>query len=134
VAQVTPAASVANTIDRELLRHRMPSAFGDNSNATLVEVTYAPGGSTRPHRHPCPVVGYVVEGALRMQMEGGAEHIYRAGDAFYEDPNDVHLVSANASSKTVARFVAFFACHDDVSLAPLPVTVVPPAASGGAHP
>ena len=123
--------SVRKTTDREVLRHRLPPELGDSSSVTLYEVSYPPGGSTRPHRHQCPVVAYVVEGAIRMQLQGGAERVYQAGEAFYEDPTDVHLISANGSSKTDARFVAFFVCRDDV---PLTVPVAPPTASAAVHP
>jgi quercetin dioxygenase-like cupin family protein len=122
--------SIRSATDRELLRHRLPPEFGDGSNVTLVEVSYPPGGSSRPHRHPCPVVAYVVDGAVRVRLQGGAESVYHAGEAFYEGPTDVHLISANASATTVARFVAFFACRDEV---PLSVPVAP-ADSGGARP
>jgi quercetin dioxygenase-like cupin family protein len=123
--------SVQQTADREVLRHGMPHEFGEHSNVTLLEVSYPPSGSSRPHRHPCPVVAYVVDGSIRMQVQGGAEHVYEAGEAFYEDPTDVHLVSANASSKTAAKFVAFFVCRDD---APLSVPVAPPVGSGAMQP
>ena len=69
---------------------------------------------------PCPVVGYVEEGALRMQVKGEPEAIYKAGESFYEAPNGAHLVSANASDKEAAEFIAFFVCDRDT---PLSVTV-----------
>jgi quercetin dioxygenase-like cupin family protein len=116
--------SIRQTTDRELLRHEMRPEFGDRPNVTLVEVSYPPGGSSRPHRHPCPVVAYVVDGAVRVQLQGGAERVYRAGEAFYEDPTDIHLISANGSLRSDARFVAFFVCHDGV---PLSVPVTPSA-------
>lgn len=123
--------SVPQTADREVLRHGLPRDFGEKSNVTLVEVTYPPSASSRPHRHPCPVVAYVVEGAIRMQVKGGAEHVYQAGEAFYEDPTDVHLVSANGSSKSPAKFVAFFVCREE---APLSLPVAPSTGSGAAQP
>ena len=51
-----------------------------------------------PTRHPCPVIGYVLHGAVRMQVKGGPEALYQAGDSFYEAPNGIHLVSKNASA------------------------------------
>jgi hypothetical protein len=65
-------------------------------------------------------------------VQGSPERIYKAGEALYEAPTDVHLVSANASSKDPARFVAFFVCP---AAAPLSVAVSPaPAPSGAAQP
>jgi hypothetical protein len=40
-----------------------------------------------PHSHPSPVIGYVLKDAVRMQVKGGTQGIYRAGDssAFYPE-------------------------------------------------
>ena len=89
---------------------------GDRLSVQVVEVIYGPGGSSPPHRHPCPVVGYVVEGALRTQVKGEPEAIYRAGERFYEAPNGVHLISANASDKEPVRFLASFTCDRETPL------------------
>ena len=56
------------------------------------------------------MIGYVLEGAVRMQVKGQDEKIYRAGDTFFESPGDVHAVSANVSQDQPARFLAFFVC------------------------
>ncbi len=95
---------------------------------TTVEVTYPPGGSSAPHSHPCPVIGYVLKGTVRMQVKGGALSTYTAGDSFYEAPNGVHLVSENASAKQPANFLAFFICDH---AAPLSAKV---PAGGGIQP
>ena len=76
-----------------------PALDGAHLKVQLVEVTYAPGGSSPTHSHPCPVIGYVVQGALRTQVKGEAETVDRAGESFYEAPNGVHQISANASDK-----------------------------------
>lgn len=89
---------------------------GNQLRATLVEVSYAPGGSSAPHSHLCPVVGYVVNGALRSQVKGEPEHIYKAGESFYEAANGLHQISANASATEPAKFVAFFICDHDTPL------------------
>lgn len=89
---------------------KLPALNGEHLEATIVEVTYPPGGANGPHRHPCPVIGYVLEGALRMQVKGETEKIYKAGDTFFERPSDIHVVSANASQEAPARFLAYFVC------------------------
>ena len=76
--------------------------------------------STPPHTHPCAVVGYVVEGSLRMRVEGQPEKLYSVGESFYEAPNGVHAVSANASATQPAKLIAYFVCDHD---APLSVNV-----------
>ncbi|MCI0355092.1 MAG: cupin domain-containing protein [Acidobacteria bacterium] len=101
---------------RIALSHALPQLDGRRLEVTVVEVTYRPGGASSPHRHPCPVFGYVVEGALRTQVQGEPEVIYQVGESFYEGPNAVHLVSANASQTEPTRFLAYFTCDRDTPL------------------
>lgn len=93
----------------------------------IVEVTYGPGEFSPPHSHPCPVIGYVLAGSVRMQVKGEREAIYKVGDSFYEAPNGVHLVSANASQTKPAKFLAYFVCDHETPLS-LPV---PASKTGG---
>src|ERR1700731_3321975 len=67
--------------------HALPQLDGGHLEVTVVEVTYGPGEFSSPHSHPCAVTGYVVEGALRTQVQGGPEAIYKVGESFYEAPN-----------------------------------------------
>ena len=133
VAQVANSASSNKDTGhaRIAFSHALPHLDGTQLKATIVEVTYGPGGSSGPHSHPCPVIGYVIEGALRTQVKGEAEAIYQAGQSFYEAPNGVHMISANASDKVPVKFLAYFVCDHDT-----PLSVAPPAAapSGGEKP
>jgi len=101
---------------RVLLSQTLPKLDGDNLKAVLVEVNYGPGEASMPHSHPCAVIGYVVQGALRTQISGHSETIYKAGESFYEAPNGVHLISANASSTQPAKLVAYLICNRDSPL------------------
>jgi quercetin dioxygenase-like cupin family protein len=114
--QRASAHSQANDRARIVLSKRLSNLDGDHLKAVLVEVNYGPGERSLPHSHPCPVIGYVVEGALRTQVKGEAEMIYKAGESFYEAPNGVHLVSANASSTGPAKLVAYLICDRDTPL------------------
>ena len=104
---------------RVAFSHDLPPLLGDKLSVTIVEVNYGPGESSEPHSHPCPVIGYVLEGTLRTQVKGEPEAIYKAGESFYEAPNGVHLVSANASDKDRAKLLAYFICgqHAPLSVA-----------------
>jgi len=62
----------------------------------------------------------VLEGAIRTQVKGESDAIYHAGQTFYEPPNGVHQVSANASTTEPARLLALFTCDHE---APLSVPV-----------
>jgi len=95
---------------RVAFSHDLPGLIGDKLSVTIVEVNYGPGESSAPHSHPCPVIGYVLEGTLRTQVKGEPQAIYKAGESFYESPNGVHVVSANASDKEQARLLAYFVC------------------------
>jgi quercetin dioxygenase-like cupin family protein len=85
------------------------------------EVTYGPGEWSPAHSHLCAVIGYVIEGAVRMQVKGEPEATYKAGQSLYEAPNGVHAISANASKTERARFLAYFTCDRES-----PLTVAAP--------
>jgi quercetin dioxygenase-like cupin family protein len=98
---------------RIVFSQSLPQLDAAHLKVTTVEVTYPPGGASAPHSHPCPVIGYVLRGAVRMQVKGGPVSVYRPGDSFYEAPNGVHQVSANASTKEPAVFLAYFICDHE---------------------
>jgi quercetin dioxygenase-like cupin family protein len=99
-----------------VLAQTFPKMDSEHLKATLVEVNYGPGESSEPHSHPCPVIGYVLAGALRTQVRGEKEAVYAAGESFYEPANGVHAVSANASQTEPAKFLAYFVCDHDAAL------------------
>ena len=96
--------------------HDLPPMSGGSLAVTIVEVDFGPGESSMPHSHPCPVIGYVVEGTLRNQVKGEPEAVYKAGESFYEPPNGVHLVAANASDTQPAKLLAYFVCDHKAAL------------------
>ena len=96
--------------------HTLEPLDGSHLKATVVEVRYGPGQSSPPHSHPCPVVGYVLEGSLRTQVRGEPEAVYTAGQGFYEAANGAHIVSANASTDKPVRFLAYFTCDRETPL------------------
>jgi len=95
---------------RVALSHALPALNGEKLAVNVVEVTYGPGEASPSHSHPCPVIAYVAQGEIRSQVEGQPETVYKTGDTFYEAPNGVHAVSANASQTKPAKLVAFFVC------------------------
>jgi quercetin dioxygenase-like cupin family protein len=119
-ADVAASHGPAKDRVRTVLSKPLPKLNGDHLKAVLLEVRYGPGEASSPHSHPCAVIGYVVEGSVRTQVKGEPEAIYKVGESFYEAPNGVHLVSANASSTEPAMFLAYLLCDRD---APLSVDV-----------
>ncbi|MGA7930118.1 MAG: cupin domain-containing protein [Candidatus Sulfotelmatobacter sp.] len=131
-AQVTGDASRDHAErSRIAFSHALPKLDSSHLVVTVVEVTYGPGESSPPHSHPCAVVGYVVNGALRTQVKGEAEAVYKTGESFYEAPNGIHQVSANASLKKPVKFIAYFVCDHDT---PLSAAVPAGPSSGGQQP
>jgi len=123
----SPKPSTRKDRARVLLATPIPALDGAHVKTTLVEVNYGPGEASPPHTHPCAVIGYVAEGSLRMRVEGQPEKLYSVGESFYEAPNGVHAVSANASATQPAKLIAWFVCDHD---APLSVNV-PASHTGG---
>lgn len=74
----------------------------------MLTVEYAPGASSGKHRHNAHTFVYVLEGAVIMQVEGGEAVTLGPGQTFYEAPEDIHLVSRNASDSQSAKFLVFF--------------------------
>lgn len=103
----------SNEEDRVVISQALPKLDGNHLKITAVEVVYGPGGGSAPHSHPCAVIGYVAEGAIRTQVKGEAEATYKAGQSFYEPPNGVHLVSANASKTKPAKLIAYLLCDHE---------------------
>lgn len=98
-----------------IFSHALPSMNGTTLHVQIVDVTYAPGGSSKPHSHTCPAIVYVVDGALCSQTRGEPARTYGRGETFYEAPNRVHQISANASKTTPAHFLAYFICDTGAS-------------------
>ena len=72
---------------------------------TMETVEYAPGGKSAPHRHHAQVFVYVLEGSVRMQVQGSPTVTLGPGGTFYESPDDLHTVSENASQTKSAKFL-----------------------------
>lgn len=119
-AAAAPRQATPPSRSRIALSRALPPMDGREIRVTVVDVSYPPGGANASHTHPCPVVGYVLEGALRMRVGDGPEVVYRAGDTFYETAGDVHRTSANASATEPARFLAYFTCDRDVAQLSVP--------------
>jgi quercetin dioxygenase-like cupin family protein len=122
IAQTPP-----DSRSRTALSRTLPPMKGSDIHVKIIDVTYPPGGANASHTHPCPVVGYVLEGALRMAVNGGPDVIYKVGDTFYEAPGDIHRTSANASTSEPARFLAYFTCDGDVAQLSTPLAKGPGA-------
>lgn len=75
------------------------------SHVDVREISLAPGQAGPLHKHPCPVVGYIISGSALYQAKGQASIILKAGDAFYEPANVVITHFDNASKTEPLHFV-----------------------------
>ena len=81
---------------------------GDPAREVLMyTVDFPPGYSSPVHRHNAQVSVYMLEGSVVMQVRGKEEATLRPGQTFYEGPDDIHIVSRNASKTEPARFLVF---------------------------
>ena len=74
---------------------------------SMIIVEYPPGASTPVHTHHGQALVYVLEGSIVMQVKGGAPVTLTPGQTWSEGPDDVHVVSRNASDSAPARYLVF---------------------------
>jgi len=79
---------------------------GKETKVTVVEVTLEPGQAGAPHRHPGPVIGYVLEGEYEWAIDDQPAKTLKAGDTFYEPTGCLHRVSKNPAAKGNTRVLA----------------------------
>jgi quercetin dioxygenase-like cupin family protein len=79
---------------------------GRETTATAAEVTIEPGKAGKPHRHPGPVLGYVLEGEYELGVDDQPVRLLKAGDTFYEPTGCLHRVSRNPG-KVKTRLLAW---------------------------
>ena len=84
-----------------------------DSEGLLVKVTYPPGSESAPHRHNAHTFVYVLEGSVVMQVEGGEPQTLGPGDVFYENPDNIHIVSRNVSATESATVLVFLVKTQD---------------------
>ncbi len=99
-----------------VFEHDLPNVTMDGWQVTVVEVITPPGPGSHRHQHPGFVLGYVLEGDLRFQVDGQPERTIPAGQMFYEAPGGVHAVSASASPTKPVRFLAMILAPKGVPL------------------
>jgi len=68
---------------------------GKGAKATAVEVTLEAGQAGAPHRHPGPVLGYVLGGEYEWAIDDQPAKILKVGETFYEPAGCLHRVSKN---------------------------------------
>src|SRR5215472_3734600 len=72
---------------KELFAIDLPDYAGKAGR--MIEVSYPPGAQDMVHRHDADAFVYVLEGQIIMQLKGKHDVTIKAGQTFYEGPNDV---------------------------------------------
>ncbi|MBB2918441.1 cupin domain-containing protein [Cupriavidus alkaliphilus] len=102
-----PLANAAppEVVVKSLTTKALPDYAG--KEVEMITVEYPPGGFDPVHRHDAHAFVYVLEGSIVMGVKGGKEVTLKAGETFYEGPDDLHTVGRNASKTRPAKFVVF---------------------------
>jgi quercetin dioxygenase-like cupin family protein len=92
----------------ELARHALTGPL-KGFEAVLIELNIPSGSrSSGPgHRHPGPVLGYIVEGQMRFAINNEPEQILPAGGTFFEPSGAVHTTNGSATTDGPTRAVVF---------------------------
>ena len=90
----------------ELVRYPLTGRL-EGFDAVLVELNFQPGASTPEHRHPGPILGYVVDGQMRTAINHEADQIVPAGGTFFEPHGALHSSFSSAKADAPVRAVAF---------------------------
>lgn len=88
----------------ELARHALTGEL-DGLDVLLLELR--PRAVTGQHRHTGPVLGYVLEGAVRFGVDNGPERIVPAGQTFFEATGALHSTWGSVDANTPARVLVF---------------------------
>jgi quercetin dioxygenase-like cupin family protein len=91
---------------REVGKQALAGPFA-GMEASLVEVSYPPGGRSAEHRHPGFIVGYVLEGRIRFPINDETPRVLGTGEMFYEPTGALHSASENAQLDQPAKILAF---------------------------
>jgi quercetin dioxygenase-like cupin family protein len=83
-----------------------PLADMPGKEGLAITVEFPPGISSASHRHNAHVFVYVLEGSVVMQVQGKEAVTLSKGQTFYENPDDIHTVSKNASNTESAKILA----------------------------
>jgi len=108
---ISANVETTNPASQEIVRRHLLTASFDKQKTVdrveIKEVTLSAGQSTGLHLHPCPVVGYVIEGSILFQIEGQPAKDLKVGDAFYE-PAHTRITHFDSVAGKPEKFIAYY--------------------------
>jgi quercetin dioxygenase-like cupin family protein len=105
VAIVAVLGAQAPAFKRTELQRGDLSAHGREVVTALAEIPA--GAESGMHRHPGEEVGYVVEGAINVDMPGKSAKMYKAGQAFLIPAGQPHNAknAGSGTTKVLANYI-----------------------------
>jgi quercetin dioxygenase-like cupin family protein len=101
-----PAPQPAPRRSGEVARYPLTGSLA-GYDAVLAELNFAPGVQVPAHRHPGPIVGFVVDGQLRTAIDHQPDQIVAPGGTFFEPHGALHTAFSSAKPDAPVRAVAF---------------------------
>lgn len=105
-------SSLADDAHSETVTPKFDQAIPNipGKSLVVVEVDYAPGAASKPHKHASSafIYAYVLAGEIESKVNNGEARIYKAGENWSEPPDATHLISRNASKTKPAKLLAVF--------------------------
>ena len=93
---------------------------------SLLSQQELPGARSKPHVHPSPGLGYVLEGSFESSFDDGPVTTTRAGESFVDVPGQTHHFR-NPDPERRLRFVISGTFHKDEPLFRPAITIAGPA-------
>ncbi|SEA19774.1 Cupin domain protein [Mycobacterium sp. 283mftsu] len=90
-----------------LIAQALPNVPGKTFTSAIVE--FPPGARAAPHRHgDAFIYAYVLDGAVRSQVDDSPVTEYRRGQNWVEQPGAHHVLTENTSPTESARLLVVF--------------------------
>ncbi len=86
----------------KLLNTPLAGIAGQEANVVLFNV--GPGWKIANHFHPGHIIVYMLQGSIKIEVEGEPTRVIGPGDVLYENP-DRNMVANNISSTKGAKFL-----------------------------
>ncbi len=78
------------------------------STVDVREIVLQPKQIAGLHRHPCPVINYVVEGTIMFQIRGEEMQVIHAGQVCYEPAGAIIEHFDNTSDHEPVKFIPYY--------------------------
>ena len=102
-AQGAAAHEIKPAVDKLL---NTPLAGIAGKEANVVRFAVGPGWTIGNHSHPGHIFVYMLQGSLKIEVDGEPTRVIGPGELLYEIP-DRNMVANNISSTEGARFLVF---------------------------